>query len=459
MSVALLRHLAPELLLLVGACAALFTGRLPGAGRTTAWIGAGVAAAAGVAALLVPAGGTALGGMLAFEGTALFGRAAVGALTAVWCIWLAGRGMPGEPRSVAVAQALLSAGGAMLLAAAADLVTFFLAAELSTMPAYVLMGYRRRDAAALEGALKYFLLSMLTGLVTLYGLSLLFGASGTSLYAEIDLSRAGMLGIVGAVMAVSGVFAKLSAAPFHFWAPDAYAGAPAASVAFVSTVPKVAGTVALVRLAAVLVPQSAGLGAVFAIAAAASMLLGNLAAYPQSDLRRLMAYSGIAHSGYLLLGIAAGATAAGVTVLYAVAYAVPSMAVMLLAAEEGSTLGDLSGLVTRRPWAAWALAAWLLSLVGVPPLWGFFGKLYLFSTAYGAGQVALVVLALAMSAVSAGYYFRVLRPAFLAPAAAEREPAARSWESAIALRACALATLALGAFGGPLLALLGAPAG
>lgn len=449
--------IAPEVLLLTAACVALFSDRMPGGGRTGAYVGVAGSLAAGLAALLATRDATLFGGMLAFGSGAVFARAATGAMAAVFCLWLAGRGMPGERRGAAVAQALFSAGGAMLLAGAADLLMLFIAAELSTMPAYVLMGYRRRDPAALEGALKYFLLSMLTGLVTLYGLSLLFGTTGTTLYSDLDLARAGTLGAIGAVMAFAGLFAKMSAAPFHFWAPDAYAGAPAASVAFVSTVPKVAGTAAIVHLAAAVMSGAPSLGAVFALAAVVSMVLGNLAAYPQTDLRRLMAYSGIAHSGYLMLGIAAGSEAALLaTVLYAVAYGVPSMAVMLLAAEEGSSLEDLAGLVTRRPVAAWSLAVFMLSLVGIPPMWGFFGKLYLFGAALDTGHVWLVVLAVVMSVVSAGYYFRVLRPAFLAPEPEGRERAARSVPAALAAGICLAATFALGLASGPVLALLGA---
>ena len=148
-------------------------------------------------------------------------------------------------------------------------------------------------------------------------------------------------------------------------------------------------------------------------AAVLSMVVGNLAAYPQQDMRRLMAYSGVAHAGYLLVGLAAG-TPAGLraAVFYAIAYAVPSMGVMLIAAEVGDRVDDLRGLVTRRPWMAWVTTVMLLSLVGVPPLAGFLGKLYLFTGAMGAGLAPLVVLAMVMSAVSAGFYFRIVRAMF-----------------------------------------------
>ncbi len=448
--------MAPEVLLLAAGLLALFADRMPGGGRTGAWIGFTGAALSATAALWASPEATLFGGMLSWGGGSVLARVAVGAMTALFCLWLAGRGMPDERRGEAVAQAMFSACGAMLLAAANDMVTFFIAAELSTMPAYVLMGYRRRDAASLEGALKYFLLSMLTGLVTLYGLSLLFGASGTTLYDGLGLRGLGLLGTIGAVMAFAGMFAKISAAPFHFWTPDAYAGAPAASVAFVSTVPKIAGAFAMVRLADVLAPAAPELPLVFALVAAASMLLGNLAAYPQTDIRRLMAYSGIAHSGYLMLGIAAGSEGAlAATVFYAAAYSLPSLAVMLVAAEEGNRLDDFAGLVTRRPVVAWSMVVWLLSLVGIPPMWGFFGKLFLFGAALDAGLGWLVVLAVLASVASAGYYFRVLHPVFLRAPEPGREPIAASVPASLALGLALAGTVGLGIVTAPLLELLG----
>jgi NADH-quinone oxidoreductase subunit N len=184
------------------------------------------------------------------------------------------------------------------------------------------------------------------------------------------------------------------------------------------------------------------------------MLLGNFAAYPQSDLRRLMAYSGVAHTGYILLALAAGRLGGAAAAFYAVAYAVPSMAIMLVAAEEGPALTDLAGLAERRPVAAWAFVVWLLSLVGIPPMVGFFGKLYIFTSAVDVGLTGAVVLAVVMSVVSAGYYLRVLREVFFgereAAPALEPSPAA-----SVALLAATLAVLALGLAAAPVLALIG----
>lgn len=432
--------LLPEALVLVGALAALFAELLPGGDRTAARLGSALAF---VAALSVAAIGTAspiAGGALAYDAIARDARLAVAGLTALYLLWLSGADLE-RVREMA-AFALFAALGGMLMASAQDLMTLFIAIELGTMPAYVMMGYERRDARTLEGSLKYYLLSMTTSLVMLYGFSLLFGLTGTTRFDHAGaLAPQGLLGAFAAVFALAGLFAKLSAAPFHFWTPDAYAGAPASAVAFVSTAPKIAGTAALLRLAT---GVSAGevVPLFFGAAALASMLLGNLGAYPQRDIRRLMAYSGIAHSGYVLLALGAG-SANGLA--YAIIYAIPSLAVMLVAAEEGTAVDDWAGLVQRRPAVAWALVALLLSLVGVPPMVGFFGKLAVFGAALDAGRTALVVVAVLMSVVSAGYYFKLIRPVFFAegvPEAAEGVQR-RAWTSGAAIAVATALTLLL----------------
>ncbi len=432
--------LLPEALVIIGALAALFAERLPGGDRTAARLGSALAF---VAALSVAAIGTAspiAGGALAYDAIARDARLAVAGLTALYLLWLSGADLE-RVREMA-AFALFAALGGMLMASAQDLMALFIAIELGTMPAYVMMGYERGDARTLEGSLKYYLLSMTTSLVMLYGFSLLFGLTGTTRFDHAGaLAPQGLLGAFAAVFALAGLFAKLSAAPFHFWTPDAYAGAPASAVAFVSTAPKIAGTAALLRLAT---GVSAGevVPLFFGAAALASMLLGNLGAYPQRDIRRLMAYSGIAHSGYVLLALGAG-SANGLA--YAIIYAIPSLAVMLVAAEEGTAVDDWAGLVQRRPAVAWALVALLLSLVGVPPMVGFFGKLAVFGAALDAGRTALVVVAVLMSVVSAGYYFRLLRPAFFAEGVLEAAEGVqrRAWTSGAAIAIATALTLLL----------------
>ena len=457
-------QLLPECLVLLGALIALFGELLPGKDRGAALLGAALSGTAMGAVVVGGLSDPLFGGMLVADETARFIRAGVAGLTMIWLLWMAGREVPGERSREAVALAMFSASGGMLLAMSADLITLYMALELSTMPAYVLIGYRRNDVKGLEGALKYFLLSLLTSLVMLYGLSFIYGISGATLFSEITLVGAGPLALVAAMLTLVGLFAKMSAAPFHYWTPDAYSGASAASVAFVSAVPKVAGTAAMVRLMHVFLTGSGDLDIVLMVVAAASIMLGNFAALGQKDLRRMMAYSGVAHSGYLLMGLSAaayyGGSASsaygfGATIFYAVAYAIPSMAVMLVIAEEGTDITLIAGLASRRAGAAWALVVLLLSLIGFPPLAGFFGKLYLFSAALDATQVWLVLVAIVMSVVSAGYYFRILREAFFREAAEEPAHVARSIPASAALALAVLATFAMGIGAAPLLKSLG----
>jgi len=447
--------LLPEILLLLGAFLALFSDRLPGGDRAGAICGAVAAVAAAVLVKLVPIGAEGpFGDLLVFDGPARFARVAIALLTAIWLLWTVGRGK-GRVRE-GVALALFAAMGAMLMAGARELITFLVSLELATIPAYVLIGYRKGDVRGLEGALKYFLLSMLATLVTLYGFSFLYGISGTTYYAGLDLSSAGVLGVTAAVLSLVGIFAKLSAAPFHYWAPDAYEGATPSAVAFVATVPKIAGAVAIIRLLAAIAPGLAPLATVVAVVSAASMLLGNLGALTQTDVRRLMAYSAVAHTGYLLVGVTVlsegGASAA---VFYVVAYAFASMGVMLVAAEEGPALTDWGALAARRPVAAWGVIALLLSLIGIPPTIGFFGKLYLFVAALDAGQLTLVLIAVVMSVVSAGYYLRIAREMFFAEAPVGLVAIRKSAAASLALALCVLAVLILGVCAGPLLAAVG----
>ncbi len=447
--------LIPEYLLLAGALSALFGDLLPGGERSSAVLGALAAFAAAAFAGFIGTAEPLFGGMLVFDPVSVFARVSLAALTGVYLLWSGGRGTGSERSHEATALVLLSVVGGMLMCGARDMVALFIAIELSTMPAYVLMGYRRDDDRGLEGTLKYFLLSMTTSLIMLYGFSFLFGITGVTGYAEMDLTGAGVLGVLAIVFVFVGLLAKLSAAPFHYWAPDAYAGAPTSSVAFVSTVPKIAGTVAMIRLVEALAPGATQLPLLLSVVAVASMVLGNLAAYPQLDLRRLMAYSGIAHIGYVILAMATNtSTGLAAAVFYMVAYALPSMAVVMIAAEEGSAVEQLSGLADRRPWTAWALVVFLLSLVGIPPMAGFFGKLYLFTAAFSAGYRALVVLAVLMSVVSAGYYLRIMREAFFGERVST-SAVGRSIPASIALALLVAATLGMGIAASPLLGYLG----
>ncbi len=459
--------IAPEIVILATAIAVLFADVLfRGNERAAAWLGVAGAGAAGVLALVVGQGKIPLfGDQFAVDAIGQFGRTSSALLAAVFLVWLAGAGLKRGGLPQFTSLVLFATLGGMLMASAQDWVVLLLALETATMPAYVLMGFDRERERSLEGALKYFLLSMVASLLFLYGLSFVIGMSGSTLIAETKMA-AGNAGLIAALFLIAGLLAKLSAAPFQWWSPDAYAGAPTASVAFVSSVPKIAAVVAFARVVQYVAPQVPLMWALLAVAAVASLVIGNLAAFPQTDVKRLMGYSGVAHAGYLLVGLAAaarlGATSAtgaavglAAAVFYALAYAVPSMAVMFVVDDEGDTVASFSGLAKRRPWVAWVTVLLLVSLIGVPPLAGFAGKLYLFTAAVSAQLTWLALFALIMSVVSAGFYFRIVRAMFFAEPTEDAAENPGSPVAAFALIACAVAVVAIGIAASPLLSALG----
>jgi NADH-quinone oxidoreductase subunit N len=253
---------------------------------------------------------------------------------------------------------------------------------------------------------------MLMSLIMAYGLSFIFGLNGTTAYRAIP-STSGTVGLFAGLLVAAGFLTKTTATPFHFWSPDAYGGSSPTSVAFVSAIAKIGAVWAFARFFMVVLPWSQTLLYMLLAAGVISMLLGNLVAIIQPDVRRIIAYSGIGNIGYMLLGISAGSVeGAASAVFFAVVYAIGVVGQMLIFAQEGPTLADVAGLVHRRPYAAWCSVGFLFSLIGFPPLVGFFGKLALFSAAYHAGYLWAVVVAVLMSVVSAGYAFNIIRAMF-----------------------------------------------
>jgi NADH-quinone oxidoreductase subunit N len=256
-------------------------------------------------------------------------------------------------------------------------------------------------------------MSVLTSLVMAYGLSFVYGLNGTTAYQPLNVEGSAWAGVAVSVLVVTGFLAKMTAAPFHFWAPDASEGAPSVSVAFVGAVAKVAPLYAMVRVLSEVLPVSDGLSNVILISAVVSIPLGILAALPQNDVRRLVAYSGIANAGYMMLGISAATSAGYASAVFLVfVYALCAMGLMLVVAQEGSTLQDLAGLVKRRPVAAWSAVSLLFSIIGFPPMVGFYGKIGVLSAAYTAGYFLPTLLAVLMSVVAGGYAFGVIRAMF-----------------------------------------------
>jgi NADH-quinone oxidoreductase subunit N len=283
---------------------------------------------------------------------------------------------------------------------------------------------RERDGqrAQMESAVKYIMFGVAANGVMLFGLSWLYGLTGTTslpvMAAKLGPLAGSPLAVAGLSLAFAGLFYKLAVFPFHFWTPDVYQGASNETAGVIASLPKVAAVAVLVRFASLAAPGNAAIATVLAVLAAASMFYGNLAALVQSDLKRLLGYSGIAHAGYALLGFTAMGAAGWAAALYYIAgYALTMLACFVVirrVSRDGANaaLADLAGLHRRSPLLATTLAVGVFSLAGIPPLAGFMGKFILLAAAFAAGQVALVVIAVANAVVAVYYYLRIIREAF-----------------------------------------------
>lgn len=317
---------------------------------------------------------------------------------------------------------LFSTVGMMVMSSASNLMTLYLGLELMSLTLYVLAAFARDELRSSEAGLKYFVLSALASGLLLYGISLAYGFSGTMDFAQIgrllaDPSHASAGLTVGIVFVLAGLAFKVSAVPFHMWTPDVYEGAPTPVTAFLSTAPKAAAMALLLRVMVApfghLLPQWQNLIILVSIA---SMLLGALAAIGQTNIKRLMAYSSIGHMGYALIGLAAG-TAAGIrgVLVYMVVYifmSVGTFACIIAMRRRGRSVEliyDLGGLGATDPTLALAFSVFMFSMAGIPPLSGFFGKLYVFLAAVQSGLYALAVIGVLTSVVGAYYYIRIVK--------------------------------------------------
>jgi len=326
---------------------------------------------------------------------------------------------------------LLATTGMMFLVASQNLLTSFISLELLSLPLYILTGFDKRSPKSSEAALKYFLFGGMSAAFLLFGFSLLYGFSNSLNFPQIATAIHGAplnpLLIIAMVTTVIGLGFKVAAVPLHFWAPDAYESAPIPVAAFIASGSKVASFFVFFQIFAIAFAGSGGSAAwmhpvqgwapIVATVAALSMLLGNMVAIVQSSLRRLLAYSAIAHAGYMLIAIVAHTQQSLASLLYyVITYALATIGafgvVGIVEAGTGSDhLANFNGLHRRSPILSACLLVFLLSLAGIPPLAGFFGKFFLFVAALAAtsGLLWLVVLAIAMSAVSLYYYLRVLK--------------------------------------------------
>jgi NADH-quinone oxidoreductase subunit N len=318
------------------------------------------------------------------------------------------------------ALVLFSTAGMMLLAAAGDLVVMFLALELMSLSLYVLAGLFKRELASGEASMKYFLLGAFASSFLLYGIALLYGAAGTTNLDRIASAMASRprdpLFVIGLGLVLVGFGFKISSVPFHMWVPDVYQGAPTSVTALIATGSKAGAFAALIRVLTV-IPRSVALDwtTLLWVIAVVTMTVGNVVAIAQSNLKRMLAYSSIAHAGYMLVGLVAGGAAGTSAVLfYLLTYAFTTagaFGVITLcerARDEAVEVGDYAGLARRHPLLAAALGLFLLSLIGIPPLAGFVGKFYVFGAAVRAGYVWLAVIGVLNSAVAAYYYLRVI---------------------------------------------------
>lgn len=362
---------------------------------------------------------------------------------------------------------LLSTLGFLFMTSAEDILMIFVALELASLSLYILAGFHKQDPRSTEAAMKYFLFGGMSAAFTLYGFSLLYGVAGSTQLTEIaQVLRKGVLDPMLAtaiVMIFIGFAFKIAAVPLHVWAPDVYQGAPTAAVALVASGSKVASFFVLAKIALIALAPFPGSGGwhafeagwipLLVILAGFSMVMGNLVAIAQSNVKRLLAYSAVAHAGYALLGILPGTGAGLVALVYYVAtYAltvVGALAVVGLVEERvgGGSLAHFAGLSRRAPFLSFCLMVFLLSLAGIPPLAGFFGKFYVFVAAAqlkGGSLLWLIILAIAASAVSLYYYLQVLKQVYVAPVNDDAAPIETTLPTRLAVGALALAVLVLG---------------
>ena len=319
------------------------------------------------------------------------------------------------------ALVLMSTAGMLLLASAGDLLVVFLGIELMSLPLYVLAGLFKTRLAAGEASLKYFLLGSFATAFLLYGTALVFGATGATNLDRIAAAAAARptdtLITVGLGLLLVGFGFKISSVPFHMWTPDVYEGAPTSITALIATGSKAAAFGALLRVLVVaLKAVQADWTVILWAVAAVTMTAGNVVAIAQSNVKRMLAYSSVAHVGYMLVGLVAGGIpGAGAVLYYLLAYTfttIGAFGVILMlverAGDEAVDVRDYAGLARRHPLLAATLSLFLLSLIGIPPLAGFVGKFYLFGSAIRAGYVWLTVVAVLNSAIAAYYYLRVI---------------------------------------------------
>lgn len=464
---AALRALGPLMALGLGVLVLLLVGTLSQVRALRAAVVAATLACAAVlqVGLLDSPPGAVLGGALtADRASALWGLVF---LTATALAWLFSLDFYEEDRPFTIehdALLLTTPIGMLLMSGAGDLLTFFVGLELLSVPLYALAAFRRNRPASIEAGLKYFLLGAFAAAFFLYGAALVYTATGTISLGRLRESGLGSpLAVAGTGLMTAGVLFKVSVFPFHLWAPDVYQGAPTPVTALMATGSKAAAFAFLLHMT-FLLPASAATS--LAVLAIATMAAGNLGALVQQDLKRMLAWSGIAHAGTVLLVVSAALAgdplphgARDAAIFYMAAYALTAVGafglVAVLERESGHlpTLESLRGLSARRPVLAAALVLFMLSLGGIPITGGFMGKYLVFSAAVRADQIAVAVIGVLLSVVALGYYLRVIVAMYMQPAS-EDAPTGRAPTppaAVLAATVCGFGVLLLGVLPGWLL--------
>jgi NADH-quinone oxidoreductase subunit N len=343
--------------------------------------------------------------------------------------------------------------GMVLMSSAIELVLIFIALEISSISTYILAGYRRRTTMSTESSIKYFLLGSFATAFFLYGVALIFGATNSTSIPDIAKSlnggNSGALVYTAIALMLIGLGFKVASAPFHVWTPDVYEGAPAPIVALMSTGPKAAAFAVLLRV--LFGTSSSGWFWLIWISAALSMTIGNLGALVQNNVKRMLAYSSIAHAGYLLVAFAAGKEI-GLTaaIFYTAAYAAMNVGAFAVVSHCGSTgekyvaIDDYAGLGRRSPLLAFTLTIFMLSLIGIPLTGGFFAKYYVFSAALQENLIWLTIIGVVNSAVAAYYYLRLIVVMYMREPSLDTRPEPVSPAMSTALIIAAMATIYLG---------------
>jgi NADH-quinone oxidoreductase subunit N len=457
--------LVPVAILTVGAIALLLSEVfLVGARRGyQAILTVAVAAIAAAYAAWAPLSGVVFGGQAVSDGFSAF-------ITVIVCGGLALSALVGRgwldardaERGEFYALALFGAAGMSLLGMAADFLVAFVAIETMSLSTYALSAYLRRGRRPAEAAFKYLILGAISSALFLYGAALLYGATGSTIFAELVRGQNSPLHVAGLGLVVGGLAFKIAAVPFHAWTPDVYEGAPTPVTAFMAAGVKTAAFALLARIflsaQAGGVEQATAFAGIVSALAVLTMIFGNLLALPQKSVKRMLAYSSIAHAGYLLVGVISAAVAGGREkalagiLFYLAAYsatAIGAFAVVGAVERRGEEPGEawdvqrFAGLAARRPALAFAMAVFLLSLAGIPPTAGFVGKLYIFQAAIGAELYGLAVLGILTSVLGAYYYLRVVVYMYMRPAEGEPD-ALRSPSMAVALAAAVAVVVLLG---------------